>query len=636
MSENNLKAISELGGCDFFVPSYQRGYRWGKREVEALLGDIWDYAKEPKAKFYCLQPVMVRRIGERRYSLIDGQQRLTTIFLILKFLGVRGDLEGHFYALEYETRAGSGEFLRSVDNPLTPPSNMDFYHFYRAYEVVKKFFWAHAEEIDKEKFKATLLESCKILWYEIEDNDEIGAFIRLNIGKIPLLPAENIKALFLAKNGKLRARDLEERARIWYESEVRAREENDFRYMVLNKIESKDIARDGAEGDEGEPKRPSLRDDIMRIEVYLHAISDSAKDLFGYFYEAYRAGELSSVWEELEECINTFEGFAFRGSSTIDREIFHYLGFLILSGERIGRLYEAWKKDAQKSNEKFRDLLFEKIKKKMSRVIGEMGSLKYFDSKPELMKILLLFNLEYLITQESSNEYFKFNRFQLEEWSLEHVYAQNSKSIKTAIENEVRALLQEALKSHKDDKSHNEALSKKIKAFLKDIDFDNLSSGIAGLYKEDSQNLIGEIEDKVAHRLQEWFEEVLVHMDTGDKQDSPLAKKIKTAIANKDFDGKLFDEVDRDFREGNFQNIGNLTLLDRSSNSKIGNLIFSKKREKIEELGRGEKLIPVATRKVFNKEFSSQKSNPNVFTKQDREDYQDAIKKLLRKFTKEA
>ena len=636
MSEDNLKAISELGGCDFFVPSYQRGYRWGKREVEALLGDIWDYAKEPKAKFYCLQPVMVRKIGERRYSLIDGQQRLTTIFLILKFLGVRGDLEGHFYTLEYETRAGSGEFLRSVDNPLTPPSNMDFYHFYRAYEVVKKFFWTHAGEIDKEKFKTTLLESCKVLWYEIEDNDEIGAFIRLNIGKIPLLPAENIKALFLAKNGKLRARDLEERARIWYESEVRAREENDFRYMVLNRIESKDIARDGAEGDEGEPKRPSLRDDIMRIEVYLHAISDSAKDLIGYFYEAYRAGELSSVWEELEECINTFEGFAFRGSSTIDREIFHYLGFLILSGERIGKLYEAWKKDAQKSNEKFRDLLFERIKKKMSRVIGEMEKLKYFDSKPELMKILLLFNLEYLITQESSNEYFKFNRFQLEEWSLEHVYAQNSKSIKTAIENEVRALLQETLKSQKDDKSHDEALSKKIKAFLKDIDFENLSSGIAGLCGEDFQSLVGEIEGKVAHRLQEWFEEVLVHMDTEDRQDSPLAKKIKTAIANKDFDGKLFDEIDRDFREGNFQNIGNLTLLDRSSNSKIGNLIFSKKRQKIEELGRGEKLIPVATRKVFNKEFSSQKSNPDIFTKQDREDYQDAIKKLLRKFTKEA
>ena len=636
MSEDNLKAISELGGCDFFVPSYQRGYRWGKREVEALLGDIWDFAKEPKAKFYCLQPVMVRKIGERRYSLIDGQQRLTTIFLILKFLGVRGDLEGHFYTLEYETRAGSGEFLRSVDNPLTPPSNMDFYHFYRAYEVVKKFFWTHAGEIDKEKFKTTLLESCKVLWYEIEDNDEIGAFIRLNIGKIPLLPAENIKALFLAKNGKLRARDLEERARIWYEGEVRAREENDFRYMVLNRIESKDIARDGAEGDEGEPKRPSLRDDIMRIEVYLHAISDSAKDLFGYFYEAYRAGELSSVWEELEECINTFEGFAFRGSSTIDREIFHYLGFLILSGERIGKLYEAWKKDAQKSNEKFRDLLFERIKKKMSRVIGEMEKLKYFDSKPELMKILLLFNLEYLITQESSNEYFKFNRFQLEEWSLEHVYAQNSKSIKTAIENEVRALLQETLKSQKDDKSHDEALSKKIKAFLKDIDFENLSSGIAGLCGEDSQSLVGEIEGKVAHRLQEWFEEVLVHMDTGDKQDSPLAKKIKTAIANKDFDGKLFDEIDRDFRRGDFQGIGNLTLLDRSSNSKIGNLIFSKKRQKIEELGRGEKLIPVATRKVFNKEFSSQKSNPDIFTKQDREDYQDAIKKLLRKFTKEA
>lgn len=40
MNNNELKSIAELDGCRFSVPSYQRGYRWGQREVKALLEDI--------------------------------------------------------------------------------------------------------------------------------------------------------------------------------------------------------------------------------------------------------------------------------------------------------------------------------------------------------------------------------------------------------------------------------------------------------------------------------------------------------------------------------------------------------------------------------------------------------------------
>ena len=57
----------------------------------------------------------------------------------------------------------------------------------------------------------------------------------------------------------------------------------------------------------------------------------------------------------------------------------------------------------------------------------------YGKDRDKIINILLLFNLEYLISQEDSNEYFKFNRFQLEQWSLEHIYAQNSRSIEDEI-----------------------------------------------------------------------------------------------------------------------------------------------------------------------------------------------------------
>lgn len=85
-SDNVLKSIGELEGMEFHIPHYQRGYRWGEKEVKALLEDIEDFMNTIKNKdkenkeFYCLQPVFVRQAEEKQFNVIDGQQRLTTIF----------------------------------------------------------------------------------------------------------------------------------------------------------------------------------------------------------------------------------------------------------------------------------------------------------------------------------------------------------------------------------------------------------------------------------------------------------------------------------------------------------------------------------------------------------------------------
>lgn len=64
------KFVADIRGS-FYIPSYQRGYRWSETEVVRLLDDIYQNGK----KNYCLQPVVVRK-KEDRYELIDGQQRL--------------------------------------------------------------------------------------------------------------------------------------------------------------------------------------------------------------------------------------------------------------------------------------------------------------------------------------------------------------------------------------------------------------------------------------------------------------------------------------------------------------------------------------------------------------------------------
>ena len=89
-----LKSIFELLNEEFYIPSYQRGYRWTEKQVKALLTDIWDFRNSnPKTdEFYCLQPIVVAKeinINKGPWELIDGQQRLTTIYIILSYFNRR-------------------------------------------------------------------------------------------------------------------------------------------------------------------------------------------------------------------------------------------------------------------------------------------------------------------------------------------------------------------------------------------------------------------------------------------------------------------------------------------------------------------------------------------------------------------
>ena len=120
MGENKieLKSVSELLGMKFFIPSYQRGYRWTEQQIGNLLNDIYAFNKGVDGDFYCLQPLVVKEqskvnlldeiksadsieevetLLKGSWTVIDGQQRLTTIYLILKALG-----EEKCPSLEYE------------------------------------------------------------------------------------------------------------------------------------------------------------------------------------------------------------------------------------------------------------------------------------------------------------------------------------------------------------------------------------------------------------------------------------------------------------------------------------------------------------------------------------------------------
>jgi Uncharacterized conserved protein len=137
----------------YFIPAYQRGYRWTESQVKDLLNDIWQWGKnhdEPTAK-YSLQPIVVKEHGgpDYDYDLVDGQQRITTIFIIIKALRtLNSSISEAKYSISYETRIsngkdelGSEEFLNSyLADESRANDNIDFYHMNQAFETVLKWF----------------------------------------------------------------------------------------------------------------------------------------------------------------------------------------------------------------------------------------------------------------------------------------------------------------------------------------------------------------------------------------------------------------------------------------------------------------------------------------------------------------
>lgn len=235
----DLVPISELISSDFnfYVPSYQRGYRWGADQVNQLIEDLEEFEKyhysSDKNKFYCLQPLVVKErcnqiIEVNGLEVIDGQQRLTTILLLLQALHLRKRiLEGdapsevkacpNVYSIQYETREDSIAWLPELNKIIEKdPSyknkfvnaNCDYFHFAEVFTTAynKMKDWDEDQVSD---FGKVLRKGTRFIWYYPTESagTNTDIFDRLNAGKIGLNNAELIKALFV-QNSNWSANDL--------------------------------------------------------------------------------------------------------------------------------------------------------------------------------------------------------------------------------------------------------------------------------------------------------------------------------------------------------------------------------------------------------------------------------------------
>lgn len=117
MSKNNLPlkeiSIEELfmsGEASIYeIPIYQRNYAWEKEEITTLIQDVYDAFSKSKKNTYYIGTLVSYHKGDRVFEIIDGQQRLTTISIILKALGL--DTKNR---LTYRARKRSDDTLRSI------------------------------------------------------------------------------------------------------------------------------------------------------------------------------------------------------------------------------------------------------------------------------------------------------------------------------------------------------------------------------------------------------------------------------------------------------------------------------------------------------------------------------------------
>lgn len=407
------KLVGEISG-EFFVPSYQRGYRWGEDEVTRLLDDVYANGDKP----YCLQPIVVKK-QNNKYELIDGQQRLTTLYLIFKYMCVASGgflFSAPQFSLEYETRNKSAEFLNELDMSQIN-DNIDFFFIGKAYQVIQEWFENRNKQLAMINVAKYLSEKVRIIWYEVgEEADSIALFTRLNIGKIPLTSAELVKAMFLSKeNNPDMTRQRQEEISLQWDNIEKELHNNSLWYFLTNNA---NVTYQ------------------TRIDLILDLIarkSETNKDKYATFFffdQKQKAENLSDIWAEI------LRTFLLLKDWFENHELYHLIGYLIASDTKTLQDIFDISKDASK--EQFKNTLKQCIKESIHLDAVNYADLSYdkANEAKKISKLLLLFNIESVRQNGEHTQWFPFEKYKFNTdgkviWSLEHIHAQQSEGMKT-------------------------------------------------------------------------------------------------------------------------------------------------------------------------------------------------------------
>lgn len=577
--------VSDLLSGNFFIRSYQRGYRWSDAQVLNLLDDINNFSAQNRCAenqmppWYCLQPLVVKEIdkqtkgacglpvGERWYEVIDGQQRLTTIFLIIHYINEMwvGKSKMPEPNIRYETRPDSATFLREIavqeDNTVSiDDANIDYNHISNAYKTIHS--WAEKkkqERFDNNGFQSKFNEHTKVIWYEVaHTEDSIDVFTRLNMGKIRLTNAELIKALLLSEESIAKTNPEELRLK-----RLEIASEWDLIENQLNNLDFWSFVTNKKAAD-----YPTKIELLLALALPESDLNDEF-DLFNFYFSIWKKeSNIKQLWEDI------VADFEILKEWYSDHKLYHLVGYLIHQDTKASKLRELlgmWKKSSKQSF--VSDVLMEQIKGLLAKV--DINSISYDKNPSEIHRVLTLFNIITVMHSDGKMHRYPFLLHKGQgSWSLEHIHAQQSEGLNSV--KEWRSWLG----------AHNEVLKGSSNSEWQDLS------------KQINDVLL--VEDRLITK--EVFEQFF--------------EKVKQAMSEQD---------DRE----EVHSIENMALLGKDDNSALNNSMFAVKRRKILEMDQKGAYIPICTRNVFLKYYNKDATDYVFWSPKDRESYLEAIKQVL-------
>ena len=608
-----------MDGRYFYIPDYQRGYRWTPQQVKDLLRDLLIFIGEKqKGDFYSLQPIIARKMTQEQYEsvfgkdipadvaerglweIVDGQQRLTTLLILYKYLlrehnisqeALKTEEGKEMYHIFYQTRQQSNRYLSTLgtegEDETEAENNVDYYYMREAYHAIQDFLkdeakqfcsWAHGSmsKMANELFR--LLNgsvgaeegSVQVIWYELPENEEVDSvseFQKINNGKIKLTDAELIKALLLRTrifDKHSASLQQEQRALEWEQIENRLHDDAfwgficktdsrkyaanriDFIFSLLYKFEHKN-----------EYEKDDLADERKSV-------------IFRYFSGQLEHLESEALHEKIADIWKSVRNIFWMLEDWYHHPItYNLIGLLTQMGVDVTQhalVLEKMKGEEGKSRQDFVLYLSSTVSKHLGVSLEEIRELSYNNkNKKQIRMILLAANIALLnklcsqeISSDSSMYKFPFAEYAAGSWDIEHIASYHDKELTSTDAEEW------------------------IKTALEDVK----------LSAEDSEKL-----------------------------------KKMTSVQKIVYLQEVMQEHEYDDETKN--SLGNLTLLDSGTNRSYGNALFcTKRRYIIERVDQGQ-FVPSITQHVFFKLSDKTGTNRSVWTQQDMANYKTKLMELL-------
>lgn len=408
------------------IPEYQRGYKWTEQQVEQLLKDTHEFETGgDNDLFYCLQNItLVEKDGN--FNVVDGQQRLTTLTLLLSYFNEFTLVKNK---INYSVREASNKFLQQITSneneivnkvleshsfeAFSEGTNYDYQDVYFMFTALRTIDnWFVENNIDKNTFKTKLLNNVKLIVNRISGIEEQELFMNLNAGRVHLDGSDLIRAILITRVAK---QEMEEYDSSEVKNVVRLNErrvrigwELDDINTWWSRDEVKSYFKSFTNVETGEKETIKFNHEKHPINLLykLYAELKKEKSIRLAMFET-KSTDALSLYVSIIDLHRTIKDWF------EDREIYHFLGFLFsLRVVNFSKIWEKWNSE-KFTRLDFIDFLKGEIKKAVfgsesnegaeenSGITFWLNKIKDYNSEtptywkgiPELQKILLLLDI---------------------------------------------------------------------------------------------------------------------------------------------------------------------------------------------------------------------------------------------------